>query len=82
MSNSRAEYEKRMHDLLGRPRFGISHDDPSITAPDQCRYDACAEVPGGFVASGNALRTVVPGGRYDPDTGTFACETCIPVAPL
>jgi AraC family transcriptional regulator len=25
-------------------RYGISHDDPSITAPEQCRYDACAEV--------------------------------------
>lgn len=31
---------------LGRnhARYGISYDDPSITAPEQCRYDACAEV--------------------------------------
>src|ERR1700737_5301302 len=31
------------NDLLDQPRFGISHDDPTITSPNQCRYDACAE---------------------------------------
>jgi AraC family transcriptional regulator len=45
-------------------RYGISHDDPSITAPEQCRYDACAEVPPDFVATGGALKTVIPGGKY------------------
>ena len=50
--------------LIGNPRYGISHDDPSITAPKQCRYDACVEVPEGFVVSGKALKTTLPGGRY------------------
>jgi len=45
-------------------RYGISHDDPSITAPEQCRYDACAEVPADFVVNGNALKTTIPGGKY------------------
>lgn len=45
-------------------RYGISHDDPSITAPEQCRYDACAEVPPDFVAMGGALKGTIPGGRY------------------
>jgi AraC family transcriptional regulator len=43
------------NDLLDQPRFGISHDDPSITSPNQCRYDACAEVPPQFDPSGNAF---------------------------
>ena len=50
--------------LLERPRYGISHDDPSITAAEQCRYDACAEVAPDFVASGGAFKTTIPGGRY------------------
>lgn len=45
-------------------RYGISYDDPSITAPEQCRYDACAEVSPDFVATGGALKTILPGGKY------------------
>ncbi len=45
-------------------RYGISHDDSSITAPEQCRYDACAEVSSDFVATGSALKTIIPGGKY------------------
>ncbi|MCB1826600.1 MAG: AraC family transcriptional regulator [Candidatus Competibacteraceae bacterium] len=45
-------------------RYGIAHDDPSITAPEKCRYDACAEVAPDFVAMGGALKTTIPGGKY------------------
>ncbi len=45
-------------------RYGISYDDPSVTAPEQCRYDACAEVAEDFVVNGGALKGVVPGGQY------------------
>jgi AraC family transcriptional regulator len=45
-------------------RYGISHDDPGVTAPAQCRYDACAEVSPDFVATGGALKTTIPGGKY------------------
>jgi AraC family transcriptional regulator len=114
--------------LLERPRYGISLDDPGVTAPERCRYDACAEVPEDFVAVGDAFKTTIPGGKYavlyvrgqindiqnawtailrdwlpssgfqldarpffeyypegtsyDPKTGVFDCEICIPVAPL
>lgn len=50
--------------LLDHPRYGISHDDPGITAPSQCRYDACAEVAPDFEPLGDALKTTIPGGRY------------------
>jgi AraC family transcriptional regulator len=45
-------------------RYGISHDDPGITEPAQCRYDACAEVPPDFVATGGARKAIIPGGTY------------------
>jgi AraC family transcriptional regulator len=45
-------------------RYGISHDDPSISAPEQCRYDACAEVSPDFMVTGNAHKTTLPGGKY------------------
>jgi AraC family transcriptional regulator len=50
--------------LLGQARYGVSHDDPKVTAPEQCRYDAGCEIPADFVATGNAHRTVIPGGKY------------------
>ena len=50
--------------LVGCARYGISHDDPSVTAASLCRYDACVEVDAGYVASGGALITTLPGGRY------------------
>ncbi len=114
--------------LIGQARYGISHDDPSITEPALCRYDACVEVPPDYVPSGPALITTLPGGRYaampfkgtsaqmpqawtsllrdwlptsrlqldnrpcfeyyprgssyDPVSGVFDCQICIPVAPL
>jgi AraC family transcriptional regulator len=52
------------HNLLEQARYGISHDDPSITAAKQCRYDACVEVAPDFVPSGKALKTTIPGGKY------------------
>lgn len=52
------------HGLMGATRYGVSLDDPQITAPEQCRYDACVEVPLDFVPAGGALTTTLPGGRY------------------
>lgn len=50
--------------LLAQPRYGISHDDPSITEPALCRYDAGVEVAPDATLAGAALKTVIPGGRY------------------
>ncbi|TMC30063.1 MAG: AraC family transcriptional regulator [Chloroflexi bacterium] len=116
------------NNLLGRPRYGISQDDPGITASDKLRYDAGVEVPADFTGSGSYMKTVIPGGRYasghfkgdaselgsawesmlrewlpgsgmqldarpffefystdaafDPQTGVFECQICIPVVGL
>jgi AraC family transcriptional regulator len=116
------------NNLLGQPRYGISHDDPAITEPSKLRYDACVEVPEGFVGAGQHLMTTIPGGKYaitpyrgtteaignawagllrdwlpasgmqldsrpffeyysrestfDPRTGEFTCDLCIPVTTL
>lgn len=50
--------------LLDRPCYGIGHDDPSVTPPEHCRYDACVEVPEDFVPSGRVNVADLPGGRY------------------
>jgi len=114
--------------LFGRPRYGVSYDDPGIAAPERCRYDACIEVPEAFSGTGDYQITAIPGGRYastrfsgttsdivdawakllrdwlpesgmqldsrpffeyygldatfDPKTGVFTCDLCIPVAAL
>ena len=116
------------NNLMGRDRFGISLDDPSVTKPALCRYDACVESPAGEVLAGDAQHKVIPGGkyaalafegtgaqigaawdallrdwlpksglqldsrpffehypvdgRYDPKTGAFSCNICVPVAKL
>lgn len=50
--------------LENRTCYGVGLDDPSITPPDKCRYDACVEVADDFVPSGKASVTVIPGGRH------------------
>jgi AraC family transcriptional regulator len=52
------------HDLGGQVRYGVGYDDPSITAPEKCRYDACVEVPASFTAQGKIGVMTLPGGRY------------------
>jgi AraC family transcriptional regulator len=52
------------NNLFGRPRYGISHDDDEITAPDKLRYDAAVEVPADFAGTGAYMKTVIPGGKY------------------
>jgi AraC family transcriptional regulator len=52
------------HNLLGAPRYGVSHDDPLVTQKDKCRYDAGAEVPRDFVPSQQAQVATLAGGLY------------------
>lgn len=52
------------NDLFGQVRFGIAHDDPTITDPARCRYDACVAIEPARTVSGQPLRTTLPGGRY------------------
>ena len=55
---------QQTNNLMGRPLYGISHDDPCITAPEKCRYDAAVEVEPEFVGAGHYLKTTIPGGKY------------------
>ncbi|WP_198674863.1 AraC family transcriptional regulator [Rhodoferax ferrireducens] len=52
------------HGLDAAPCYGIGLDDPGITAPAKCRYDACVEVPDSFVAKSPASIANLSGGRY------------------
>ena len=116
------------NNLMGRERYGISLDDPSVTRSSACRYDACVASPENEALTGDAQRKVIPGGRYaalafegtsaeipaawdallrewlpasgmqldarpffehypvdgsyDPKTGAFSCNICVPVSPL
>lgn len=116
------------NNLFGRERFGIALDDPTVTAPAKCRYDACVQSDAKEMLSGDPGRKTIPGGkyaslafegvganigeawdallrdwlpksglqldsrpffehypadgRYDPKTGIFTCNICVPVSAL
>jgi AraC family transcriptional regulator len=116
------------NNLMGRERYGISLDDPSVTQDAKMRYDACVAAAEGEALTGNPQRKVIPGGKYaalsfkgtgaeiaaawdallrdwlpksgmqldsrpfferyapdgeyDPKTGTFSCDICVPVTIL
>lgn len=55
---------REQHGLGKRVTYGIGLDDPHSTPPEQCRYDACVEVPADYVAPAPASVTTLPGGRY------------------
>ena len=47
-----------------RTMYGVSHDNPDVTPPAKCRYDACIEVGEGFRPEGEIGVQTVGGGRY------------------
>jgi AraC family transcriptional regulator len=51
------------HGLLDCPRYGVALDNPEISSIDQCRYDACVELPAGLSLP-DASETKIPGGRF------------------
>lgn len=49
--------------------IGISHDDPSVTAPEQIRYDACVDIDAdlknpAFKNNDNLEKKTINGGKY------------------
>ena len=44
--------------------YGISVDNPEVTAPEKCRYDACIAVASAFVPGGEIGLQTIPGGAY------------------
>ena len=49
---------------LGQPRYGVSLDDPTITASGKCRYDAGVEVRDRITVPGESQIKTIPGGPY------------------
>ncbi len=47
-----------------RITLGIAHDDPAVTAPEKCRYDACVVIPTDFQADRWVNVTDIPSGKY------------------
>jgi len=47
-----------------RMMYGISHDNPDVTPPEKCRYDACIEVGGDFKPQGEVGVQTLRGGRF------------------
>jgi AraC family transcriptional regulator len=47
----------------GRITLGVGYDDPDVTAPDRCRYDACVVVPADFTPDRWVNVTDVAAGR-------------------
>jgi AraC family transcriptional regulator len=47
-----------------RVTIGISYDDPSVTPPEKCRYDACIVIPAGMNPEPYANVKDVRGGMY------------------
>lgn len=50
--------------LLPYAKYGIGHDNPQLTDPAQCRYDACVALPPGYAPSADMLTMTIPGGLY------------------
>ena len=47
-----------------RTMYGVCHDDPELTPPQMCRYDACVEVDAAFAPRGEVGVQTIAGGRY------------------
>ncbi|WP_374509485.1 GyrI-like domain-containing protein [Niveibacterium sp.] len=55
----------RANHLEMQPRFGMALDDPLITPPARCRYDACVLLPDGWEPRGERIsRKRIEGGIY------------------
>ena len=56
-------YGNRLMDKSVRS-FGISHDDPQVTAPEQLRYDACLDIQAALPPGSELATKVIAGGKY------------------
>lgn len=53
-----------LHRRTGRETYGLSHDDPNVTRPEACRYDAGVALAPGEQPGRDELAATLPGGRY------------------
>ncbi|QDU66718.1 AraC family transcriptional regulator [Engelhardtia mirabilis] len=53
------------HMIFGRPAmFALCHDDPEVTQPERCRYDACLVVKASARIAGPVSEIRLPGGNF------------------
>jgi AraC family transcriptional regulator len=66
-----------MRGLLKSPAvvFGIAHDDPMMTAPDNLRYDAALVVPEDVTGGGDVGVQTIPGGKHAVTTHCGSYES-------
>jgi AraC family transcriptional regulator len=57
---------KHKRNLLGKEAsiYGVSYDDPSLTEPSKCRYDACLSADDDVEPSEGVERKAIAGGKY------------------
>jgi AraC family transcriptional regulator len=58
-----------------RVMWGVSHDNPNVTAPEFCRYDCCIEVEAAFQPEGEIGVQQIAGGLYACQLFTGNSET-------
>jgi AraC family transcriptional regulator len=54
----------QVHGLQDQVCYEIGYDDPSVTAADKCRYDACVTITEGFAPDAHANVKTLQGGAY------------------
>lgn len=54
--------------------FGIIHDDPQTTRPDDCRYDAAIALDAGYFPEGEVKEGSISGGKYAVFTVAHTAE--------
>jgi AraC family transcriptional regulator len=76
-----------------RRMYGVSQDNPGVTPPEKCRYDACIEIDPEFTPSGDVsvqesgyqmddrppLELYERDFAIDGSTGAFSCLLCLSV---
>jgi DNA gyrase inhibitor GyrI len=55
---------QKAYGLVNKVTYGVAQDDPSVTPPNECRYDACVEVSADYPVKPPAQEGSIPGGRY------------------
>jgi AraC family transcriptional regulator len=58
------DWMKRRDLLNAEIKLGVAHDDPDVTDPAKCRYDACVVVPADFAPDRWVNVADIAGGKY------------------
>lgn len=63
--NKLIKYAERINLFYSETEYyGISYDDPSVTAPEMCRYEACITIKNSFSQKGEFGVKTIKGGKF------------------